>query len=170
MGLAVERLHIDEQAGVVKLVNFIQQQPDWKNTAIIITYDDSDGWYDHAFAKVLHSSFDATADQLNGAGTCGTGTAPVGIAGQPVNGRCGPGTRIPFLVISPWARANYIDHNLISEASVVRFIEDNWLKGQRLGNGSFDASSGSIMPLSNFASFSGSAGSLMLNTSTGEPQ
>jgi phospholipase C len=161
---------LDEQAGVVKLVNFIQQQPDWKNTAIIITYDDSDGWYDHAFAKVLHSSFDATADQLNGAGTCGTGTAPVGIAGQPVNGRCGPGTRIPFLVISPWARANYIDHNLISEASVVRFIEDNWLKGQRLGNGSFDASSGSIMPLFNFASFSGSAGSLMLNTSTGEPQ
>ncbi|MBB5372207.1 phospholipase C [Acidocella aromatica] len=161
---------LDEQAGVVKLVNFIQQQPDWKNTAIIITYDDSDGWYDHAFTKVLHSSFDATADQLNGAGTCGTGTAPVGIAGQPVNGRCGPGTRIPFLVISPWARANYIDHNLISEASVVRFIEDNWLKGQRLGNGSFDASSGSIMPLFNFVSFSGSAGRLMLNTSTGEPQ
>ncbi|MDR3505026.1 MAG: alkaline phosphatase family protein [Acidocella sp.] len=160
---------LDEQAGVVKLVNFIQQQPDWKNTAIIITYDDSDGWYDHAFAAVTHSSFDATADQLNGAGTCGTGTAPVGIAGQPVNGRCGPGTRIPFLVISPWARANYIGHTAITQASVVRFIEDNWLKGQRLGNGSFDASSGSIMPLFNFVGRSGGAGSLILNTSTGEP-
>lgn len=160
---------LDEQAGVVQLVNFIQQQPDWKNTAIIITYDDSDGWYDHAFTKVTHSSFDATADQLNGAGVCGTGTAPVGIAGQPVNGRCGPGTRIPFLVVSPWARANYIDHTLISEASVVRFIEDNWLKGQRLGGGSFDASSGSIMPLFNFVGFSGAAGKLLLNTSTGNP-
>lgn len=158
---------LDEQAGVVQLINFIQQQPDWKNTAVIITYDDSDGWYDHAFTAVTHSSFDATADQLNGAGVCGSGTAPVGIAGQPVNGRCGPGTRIPFLLISPWARANYIDHTLISEASVVRFIEDNWLKSQRLGNGSFDVSSGSIMPLFNFVGFSGGAGSLILSTSTG---
>ncbi len=160
---------LDEQAGVVQLVNFIQKQPGWKNTAIIITYDDSDGWYDHAFTKVLHPSFDTTADQLNGAGVCGTGTAPVGIAGQPVNGRCGPGTRLPFLVISPWARVNYVDHTLITQASVVRFIEDNWLKGQRLGGGSFDASTGSIMPLFNFVGFGGAAGKLLLSTSTGEP-
>src|SRR5262249_52503350 len=38
---------LDEQQGVVNLVNFLQQQPDWKNTAIVVTYDDSDGWYDH---------------------------------------------------------------------------------------------------------------------------
>ena len=46
---------LDEQAGTVALINFLQQQPDWKNTAVIITWDDSDGWYDHAFAKTDQS-------------------------------------------------------------------------------------------------------------------
>ena len=122
-----------------------QQQPDWKDTAIFVTWDDSDGWYDHAYAKPTHASFDLQADQLNGPGKCGTGTPPEGVDGKPVNGRCGPGTRIPFLVISPYARPNHVDHAQISLASVVRFIEDNWLNGQRLGGGSFDANAGSVM-------------------------
>ncbi len=121
---------LDEQAGTVALINFLQQQPDWKNTAVFITWDDSDGWYDHAFAKVTSPSFDAEADQLNGAGKCGSGTPRAGVKGEPVNGRCGPGTRLPFFVISPWAKSNYVDHRRISLASVVRFIEDNWLKGR----------------------------------------
>ena len=41
------------------LVNFLEQQPDWKNTAVIITWDDSDGWYDHAAApRPTSPSFD----------------------------------------------------------------------------------------------------------------
>lgn len=67
-----------------------------------------------------------------------------------VNGRCGPGTRIPFLVISPWARSNYVDDTQITQASVVRFIEDNWLHGQRIGQGSNDATAGSIMGMFDF--------------------
>ncbi|NPT58603.1 phospholipase C [Paraburkholderia elongata] len=142
---------LDEQAFTAKVVNFLQQQPDWKSTAVIVAWDDSDGWYDHAFANTTTSSFDAQADQLNGAGKCGSGTAPVGVSGAAVNGRCGPGTRIPFLVISPWAKVNYVDHTPISQASVVRFIEDNWLGSQRIGGGSFDATAGSIMGLFNFS-------------------
>ena len=141
---------LDEQAGIVRLVNFIQAEPGWKDTAIVIAYDDSDGWYDHAFAPVTSPSFDATADQLDGPGACGSGTRLVGVAGKPVNGRCGPGARIPFLVISPWAKANYVSHSRISQASVVRFIEDNWLGNARLGGGSFDAQSGSITDLFDF--------------------
>ncbi len=140
---------LDEQQGVVSLINFLQQQPDWKNTAVIITYDNSDGWYDHDYATPTSSSF-STADQLNGADKCGTGTQPDGLNGKPVNGRCGPGTRIPFLVISPYAKQNYVAHDRISQASVVHFIEDNWLDGQRLGGGSFDATSGSIMDMFEF--------------------
>lgn len=142
---------LDEQAFTAKVVNFLQQQPDWKSTAVIVAWDDSDGWYDHAYANPTSPSFDAEADQLNGAGECGTGTAPLGVAGAPVNGRCGPGTRIPFLVISPWAKVNYVDHTPISQASVVRFIEDNWLGSQRIGGGSFDATAGSIMGMFNFS-------------------
>ena len=142
---------LDEQAGMVEMLNFLQQRPEWKDTAVVVTWDDSDGWYDHAYAKPTHASFDAEADQLNGPGKCGTGTAPAGVDGKPVNGRCGPGTRIPFLVISPWTRANHIDHALISQASVVRFIEDNWLGGKRLGGGSFDATAGQLTGLFDFA-------------------
>ena len=141
---------LDEQIGTVALVNFLEQQPDWKSTAVIIVWDDSDGWYDHAFAKVTNPSFDAEADQLDGPGKCGTGIPLPGVDGKPVNGRCGPGTRVPFLVISPWAKSNYVSHDRISLASVPRFIEDNWLKGQRIGGGSFDATAGSIDGLFDF--------------------
>jgi phospholipase C len=141
---------LDEQQGVVDLVNFLQTQPEWRDTAVIITYDDSDGWYDHAYATPTSSSYNATADQLNGTGVCGTGVQPNGVENKPVNGRCGPGTRIPFLVISPYAKKDYVSHTRITQASVVRFIEDNWLRGERLGGGSFDASAGSIMDMFDF--------------------
>jgi phospholipase C len=141
---------LDEQTGVVNLINFLQQQPDWKETAVIITYDDSDGWYDHAFAQPTRAS-KSSQDVLNGPGVCGTGTQPDGVDGLPVNGRCGPGTRIPFLVISPFAKQNYVSHVQITQASVTRFIEDNWLRGQRLDDGSFDATTGSIMDMFDFS-------------------
>jgi len=161
---------LDEQAGIVKLINFIEADPEWNNTAIIVTYDDSDGWYDHAFATPTNPSFDSVADQLYGAGVCGTGTPLKGVAGTgPVNGRCGPGTRIPFLVISPWAKSNYVDSDQITQASVVRFIEDNWLNGKRLGGGAFDAGAGSIMPMFDFKG-SGNTPALFLHPSTGEEE
>jgi phospholipase C len=134
---------LDEQTWIVQVVNFIERQPQWRDTAIIINYDDSDGWYDHAFQRPLSPSFNPTADQLDGPGVCGSGTPPTGLGGLPVNGRCGPGPRLPFLVISPYARHNYVSHALSTQASVVRFIEDNWLRGERIP-GSFDAVSGSI--------------------------
>jgi phospholipase C len=159
---------LDEQAFTAKVVNFLQQQPDWNTTAVIVAWDDSDGWYDHAYANPTSSSFDAQADQLNGAGKCGTGSTPLGVNGGAVNGRCGPGTRIPFLVISPWAKVNYVDHTAISQASVVRFIEDNWLNGTRLGGGSFDASAGSINGLFNFSG-AGNNPTLFVDPTLGTP-
>jgi len=143
---------LDEQAFVAKVINFLQQQPDWKNTAVIVTYDDSDGWYDHQSPNIINSSFDTTADQMNSAGTCTGPNAKQGtdVNGKQVNGRCGPGTRIPFLLISPYAKVNYVDSTPISQASVIRFIEDNWLNQQRLGGGSNDATAGSIMGMFDF--------------------
>jgi phospholipase C len=160
---------LDEQEGSVALINFLQHQPDWKDTAVVITWDDSDGWYDHAYAKPTRASFNGQADQLNGAGKCGAGTPPEGVDGKPVNGRCGPGTRIPFLIVSPWVQANHVDHHMISQASVVRFIEDNWLHGERLGGGSFDASSGTLAGLFDFKRRSPDA-PLYLDPQTGEVQ
>jgi phospholipase C len=143
---------LDAQTGFVTLVNFLQQQPDWDSTAVILAYDDSDGWYDHAFAKTTQASFSAQ-DALTAPGQCGVpGVTPVpnGVKGLPVAGRCGPGTRLPFLVISPYAKQNYVSHVFITQASIPQFIEDNWLGSERLGGGSFDATTGSIMDLFDF--------------------
>jgi phospholipase C len=158
---------LDEQTGFVNLVNFLQQQPDWDSTAVILAYDDSDGWYDHASAPISRGSF-SPADVLNGAGNCGTPgqtPEPTGLSGQPVAGRCGPGTRLPFLVISPYAKKNYVSHVQITQASIPRFIEDNWLNGQRIGGGSFDATTGSIDDLFNFDNANST--SLILDPTTG---
>jgi phospholipase C len=143
---------LDEQTGIVNLINFLQQQPDWDSTAVIIAYDDSDGWYDHQMAPTTQGSF-SSSDALNGTGNCGIPSVtpePLGLSGQPVAGRCGPGTRQPFLVISPYAKKNYVSHVLTTQASIPQFIEDNWLNGQRIGGGSFDATTGSIMDMFNF--------------------
>jgi phospholipase C len=173
---------LDEQSFVTNLVNFLEQQPDWKNTAVIVTYDDSDGWYDHRFAAPTTSSFDSAseqsvnlpsktvkgADQLNGPGVCNAAGAQrgIGVDGGVVNGRCGPGTRIPFLVISPWAKANFVDDTQITQASVVRFIEDNWLGGQRIGQGSDDATAGVITNMFDFTG-SGNNATLFLDPNQG---
>ncbi|MFZ1174053.1 MAG: alkaline phosphatase family protein, partial [Bradyrhizobium sp.] len=144
---------LDEQTGLVTLINFLQQQPDWDSTAVIIAYDDSDGWYDHAFAATTHGSF-STSDALDGTGNCGVPgqtPEPTGVNGGQVAGRCGPGTRTPFVVISPYAKKNYVSHVLITQASIPQFIEDNWLKSERLGGGSFDATTGSITDMFDFS-------------------
>ena len=158
---------LDEQTAIVTLVNFLEKRPEWKDTAIVVTWDDSDGWYDHAYAQVTSPSHDAV-DQLTGDGACGSGTPRNGVSDKPVNGRCGPGTRIPFLVISPWAKMNAVSHTRISHASVVRFIEDNWLGGKRIGGGSFDATAGSLMDLFDFHA-GGHAPALVLDPRTGAP-
>ena len=142
---------LDAQTGFVTLVNFLMQQPDWDSTAVILAFDDSDGWADHA-SGMTHGSF-SSSDGLTAPGQCGVpGVTPVanGVKGLPVAGRCGPGTRTPFLVISPFAKKNYVSHVQITQASIPQFIEDNWLGSERIGGGSFDATTGSIMDMLDF--------------------
>jgi phospholipase C len=150
---------IDEQNFLVKLVSAVQGTQEWASTAIIIAYDDSDGWYDHQAPPIVNPSTGA-ADALNGVGMCNsgaqqTGAAPttplLGVNGMPAQGRCGYGTRIPLVVISPYAKTNFIDHTLTDQSSLLRFVEDNWLGGQRIqAGGSFDTIAGSIQGMFNF--------------------
>ena len=79
---------------------------------MIVAYDDSDGWYDHAFAGVSNPS-QIVADALTGPG-CAAPATP--LAGQ--QGRCGYGPRQPLLVISPWAKRNAVDHTLTDQSSI----------------------------------------------------
>ncbi|HXW83775.1 MAG TPA: alkaline phosphatase family protein [Candidatus Binataceae bacterium] len=143
---------LDEQTWVVDTINTIEQSQEWDSTAIVIAYDDSDGWYDHQMSPIVNQS-KTSADALTGTGECGNGAnaLPGPASGTtPVQGRCGFGPRLPMLVISPYSKVNYVDHSLTNQASIIRFIEDNWLSGKRLGGGSFDASSNSITGMLDF--------------------
>jgi phospholipase C len=73
-----------------------------------------------------------------------------------------------LLVISPYAKRNYVDHTITDQSSVIRFIEDNWLGGERIA-GSFDAIAGSITGMFNFDRCR-EDGTLILDPTTGEPQ
>ena len=151
---------VDEQNFLVNTVNRLEKLPTWKDTAVIIAYDDSDGWYDHVPGPIVNSSNDPTNDLLNGAGQCGSGQ-PDGYLD-----RCGYGPRLPLLVISPFAKQNFVDHTLTDQSSILRFIEDNWNLG-RIGDYSFDAKAGTLNNMFDFSG-SGNAPTLILDPSTGE--
>jgi phospholipase C len=143
---------LDEQTFLVQVINFLENRPEWKDTAVVIAYDDSDGWYDHQMSPIINQSSGST-DALTGSGSCGDGHGAlpgVDATNTHAQGRCGFGPRLPLLVISPWAKVNFVDHSLTNQASIITFVEDNWLHGRRLGQGSFDSISNSITSLFDF--------------------
>jgi phospholipase C len=150
---------LDEQTFLVNTINHLERLPSWKHTAVVIAYDDSDGWYDHVIAPIVNPSNDPTYDRLNGT-TCGGATAP-----GAYQDRCGYGPRLPLLVISPWAKANFVDNTLTDQSSILRFIEDNWHLG-RIGDQSFDALAGSLANMFDFHHLRDI--NLQLDPSTGE--
>jgi phospholipase C len=88
------------QAYVTMLVNAVMQGPEWKNSAIFLSWDDWGGFYDHVVPPRVDEN--------------------------------GYGLRVPGLVISPYARQGYIDHQTLSFDAYLKFIEDDFLHGQRL--------------------------------------
>ena len=158
-----------EQRFLVETVNAVMRSPFWQSTAIVIAYDDSDGWYDHQLGPIVNPSAVNTAsaensDQFDGPGVCGHGTPLGGI-----QGRCGYGPRLPLLVVSPFARANFVDHTLTDQTSILRFIEDNWQTG-RIGGGSYDELAGPLANLFDFTKPAAADRRLLLDPATGEPQ
>jgi phospholipase C len=139
---------IDEQFFVVHTINTLEHSPFWDSTAVIILYDDSDGWYDHQIGPIVGQSNSPTDDNLTGPGSCGVPKA-IDAKGTIQNGRCGYGPRQPLLVISPYARVNFVDHSVTDQSSVIRFVEDNWGL-PRIGNGSRDAIAGSLLNMFDF--------------------
>ncbi|MCB5293395.1 phospholipase C [Arthrobacter sp. SO3] len=150
---------VDEQKFITNTVNQIQKSKNWENTAVVLAYDDSDGWYDHAAAKVKNSS-----NSADDAAWCQSAAA----AGVPMAGgyadRCGPGPRQPLVVISPYAKKNFVDHTQTDQASILRFIEENWHTGQ-IGDASADATAGSVNAMFNF--HHQRDGNVLLNEQTG---
>jgi phospholipase C len=81
------------------VVTDVQNSSIWPNTAIIVLWDESGGWYDHV--------------------------APPQLANTE-----GLGMRVPVLVISPFAKTNYISHQQMDFVSILRFVQWNWNLGE----------------------------------------
>ena len=163
---------LDEQVFVASTINQIEASKFWDSTAIIIEYDDSDGWYDHQIAPILlHSQATGTggsqSDALTGPGMCGSSSN--GLQGQ---GRCGYGPRLPYLVVSPWARTKFVDHTTTDQSSTIAFIEKNWgLLSVNPGNpGSYDQYAGPITNMFDFTQKKGAVSkhTVFIDPATGE--
>ncbi|HEX4657835.1 MAG TPA: alkaline phosphatase family protein [Streptosporangiaceae bacterium] len=88
------------QAYVTAIINAAMKSPDWKSTAVFLTWDDWGGFYDHAVPPAVDQN--------------------------------GYGLRVPGIVISPYARKGFIDHQTLSSDAYLKFIEDDFLGGARL--------------------------------------
>jgi phospholipase C len=84
-------------AWVTQIVNAIGNSPYWANTAIIITWDDWGGWYDHVAPPI-----------------------------DPKYGYYEYGFRVPLIVMSPYTKAGYISHVTHDFGSILKFIEGNF--------------------------------------------
>lgn len=146
---------LDEQTFIVETLNRLQQLPQWRSMAVIIAADDSDGWYDHVMPPVVNQS-NTPLDFRCGSRTDGPGA------------RCAYGPRLPLLVLSPYAKENYVSHALTDQTSVLRFIEDNWLGSQRISERSFDTIAGSLDDMFDYAR--PRMRRLLLDPETGLPQ
>lgn len=124
---------LDEQTFLVNTINFLETLPNWSSTTVVILYDDSDGWYDHQMGAIVNTST-GSADALTGPGACGTAATFL------------PG--LNPLLSHALGRCGY--HTVTDQASIIHFIEDNWLAGERIGTGSFDGIANSIAQMFNF--------------------
>ena len=149
---------LDEQTFLVNTINALEKLPTWSSTAVIINWDDSDGWYDHVIAPIVNPSNDPSNDKLDGT-NCGTTKA--GLTGD----QCGYGPRLPLLVVSPYAKANYVDSTLTDQSSILKFVEDNWNLG-RIGTTSSDNWAGTLDNMFNFNA-PARTGQLILDPTTG---
>jgi acid phosphatase len=81
----------DGETQTAQLIQQLMHSPQWKNTAIIVTYDENGGFWDHV--------------------------------PPPKVDRWGDGTRVPTIVISPFAKRHYVDHTTYDTTSILAFIE-----------------------------------------------
>jgi len=100
-GLSSDHALINDGSGpswVTSIVNAIGSSPYWANTAIIITWDDWGGWYDHVPPKIINDGV-----------SWGSGYVY--------------GFRVPLVVVSPYAKAAYISHIPHDFGSILKFVE-----------------------------------------------
>ena len=114
------------------VLNALTSDPEvWSKTALLITFDENDGFFDHVVGPYpnvggLRGQSTVPLDNEMFDGKAGT---PGGSDGVP--GSYGLGVRVPLLVISPWSRGGWVCSETFDHTSLIRFIEARFGVGER---------------------------------------
>ncbi|MER5884763.1 phospholipase C, phosphocholine-specific [Streptomyces sp. NPDC001941] len=106
---------------ISQVLDALTSNPDvWARTALFITYDENDGFFDHVVPPFPPSSanqglstVDASADLYKGGASYAAGAY-------------GLGQRVPMLVISPWSKGGYVCSETFDHTSIIRFMESRF--------------------------------------------
>jgi len=153
---------LDEQAFIAEKLDELEKSNQWESTAVVISYDDSDGWYDHVMPPIVSQS-ESAVDDLTAPGKCGS----IANNKSGINSHCGYGPRLPLMVISPYAKQNYVDNTLTDQSSITKFIEENWETGPT-SQTSMANKAGTLMNMFDFEAGAPKAPKVFLDPSTGE--
>ena len=105
----------DAQTGAYyayRVIDAVMKSPAWPSTALILTFDEHGGYYDHVPPVQL-----PRPDSI-----------PPAVAAGDTYGDLysWSGFRVPAVVVSPWARANYVSHTVYDHTSILRLVESKW--------------------------------------------
>ncbi|HZR54170.1 MAG TPA: alkaline phosphatase family protein [Streptosporangiaceae bacterium] len=100
------------EAFAASVVNAVMSGPAWDKTVLLWTYDEHGGYYDHVRPPAA-----IPPDSI----------APAVPSGQSAYDGFGRyGFRVPFALVSPWARPNYVSHRVFDHGSILKLVESKW--------------------------------------------
>ncbi len=97
---------------VEQIIRTLFASPAWKDTVVFIVYDENGGFADHVPPAAACPPDSYPAHDQNGMGLPGDFTTT--------------GFRVPFIVVSPYAKAHYVSHTVYDHTSILRFIESRF--------------------------------------------
>jgi phospholipase C len=104
-------IHVGEDF-VARVVNAAMQGPGWPKTLLVWTYDEHGGYYDHVPPPPAVKP-DDIAPQIQ-------------VPPDQPGAYDRYGFRVPAVIVSPWARRNYVSHFVHDHTSVLKLIETKW--------------------------------------------
>ena len=107
------------EAYVESLINPLMTSSSWSSSVLFWTYDEAGGLYDHVSPQPMPSPDGIAPNDLLPGDICETSTGPT----------CNftwTGYRIPLVVVSPYAKQNYVDHTVADYTAILKFIETRW--------------------------------------------
>lgn len=94
----------------------------WSKTALFVTYDENDGFFDHMVPPFPPASPTQGQSTVSTEGEMYTPTADSGYVAAPY----GLGVRVPMLVVSPWSRGGWVCSQVFDHTSIIRFLEQRF--------------------------------------------